>query len=372
MRKTVLFTFIVFGILPSFLVACKEKKSTLSEEKNIELNEESVSAFGVQIENSVMAFNPDFFNRAFDKAYIRNVISDNSIVYSSLDTDFGQAYFESNFKMGNDAMEVVENGGDFKFVRYYEKEGESHIIMRTYRDYTIVIDDYIVDTSGSALKIKDGFNYNLSTDFSNQVRYNVFFNVMNRTHPEGDTRLLLTVRSLLTDGNAREARRLLEENKTALESYPYYLQYYIQSVYETDKDHYIRLLGQLEEEGFDHRSVLLHMLLFYVHQGMPSEAEKVIDELITYTGDDPIYLFMFGVANFNAGQYETALYCYENAASGMPMIWDIWYGKLECLAKMERSTEFRETLNEGEKAYNMSPYELEELAKRNFPGILTD
>ena len=101
------------------IAACGHKKAQESPEGSIILNEETVSAFAKRIENAVLNDNPLMLNQAFDEAAIRDSIS-NSIVLSSLDTDFGQAFWRDNFKIGNYCVAMVNQGGDFKFIRYYE------------------------------------------------------------------------------------------------------------------------------------------------------------------------------------------------------------------------------------------------------------
>jgi hypothetical protein len=73
---------------------------------------------------------------AFDKEYLKTKLQDNSIAFSSLDASFGKYYFERYFqKIGIAAVSAVDNGGDFKFVHYYVKDKEHHIVMRTYEDF---------------------------------------------------------------------------------------------------------------------------------------------------------------------------------------------------------------------------------------------
>ena len=132
---------IITLIICTISVACGHKKQTEAPEESIILNEETVSAFALKIENTELNDNPVMLNQAFDEVAIRDSISSNSIVLSSLDTDFGKAFWRENFKIGNYCVTMVNQGGDFKFTRYYEKDGEHHIVFRTYCDYGLRIDD---------------------------------------------------------------------------------------------------------------------------------------------------------------------------------------------------------------------------------------
>lgn len=342
--------------------SCKEKKKPEAEEKStVELNKSSIEAFGAYLENALALNNPEPLNEAFDKAYIKQQISDNSIVYSALDADFGRAFFESNFRQGDKALEVIDQGGDFRFVGYYEKNGEHHIVFRIYQDYNLWIDDYVVDTADGKIKIKDGFSLLNSTTFVNQVRYNMLFDIMNRTHPEGATRNFNLVQELLQKRKGADALKVLEENRLLLAEYPLFTRYYLQSLMQSDPKNYISQLEEMDGKVLDYRSVLLHKFLYNVNTGNVRQAEETAMKLIEITGDDPIYLFMFGVANFYAGDYETALYCYENALTGMRMIWDIWHGSLACYHKLKDKENFDALLEKGKELYGLGDNDLEEI-----------
>ena len=364
--KNISFLSILFCISLIMITSCKSINNNIEEVEKVELNLSTATLFARQIESSVSMANPDFFNKAFDENDIKKTISDNSIIYSSFDTDFGNLFFESNFKLGDEAVSIIDHGGDVRAIHTYEQNGEYHIIVRTYRDFHINIDDYVLDTVNNQIKIKDGFNYNFSTSFSNKARYNMLFNILNKTNSEGVTSLLIEANNLLNAKKTQEARKLLIENKELLKEYPIYWQLYIQSVYESDKKGYLQFLDNLKVEGFDERSILLHKLLFFTHQGKVEETEQIVNEIIEYTGDDPIYLFFFGLANFNAGEYESALYCYENVTTGMPMIWDIWHCKLECYYKLNWRESFDDALELGKDLYGIDDGELARMVEKNF------
>ena len=353
---------IILLSLTLLTIACRGKEKPQEEPERINLDLSSVTVFSKQIENTIQLSNPNFLNNAFHKAAIKDSISDNSILYSSFDTDFGRGFFESNFQLGDEVIKILDRGGDYKIVRCYEKDGKFHIVSRIYCDFSIRIDDYIVDTVDNQIKIVDGFNYNYATTFSNLVKYNMLFGILDRTNPIGNTAFLIESSELLKNGQPKAARKILDEQQSLLKEYPSYWQLYIQSVYESDKKQYLALLDKLEkEEHFDARSILLHRLFFYTHQGMPQQVEETVNNLIEYTGDDPIYLYFFGLANYNAGDYDKALYAYENVTTGMPIIWDLWCGILQCQHKLALNEEFQTTLEIGKELYGMTDEELHEM-----------
>jgi hypothetical protein len=361
------FKSILLVCLVVLATACSSSKKEAKE--TVILDENTVTDLALQIEQSVLNGNPDLYNNAFDKEYLKSLIRDNSIVNSSLDADFGQEYFESNFHLGDDAVQIVNNGGDFKFVRYYlnEADNKHHLVFRTYNDFIVNFFDYIVDTLGDHIVIKDGFTYNTGCNFSDNIREDILLNVLFKTNPEGITALLSNVKELSDKAEHKKAMQLLREHEAELNNLSYYWQLYIANLYHTcPKEHYIDSLRQLEEKGLDIRMLLLHQMMFYLNEGMTEANDSTINQLIEYAGDDPIFLLIFGKTSFYAKQYETALACYETAEQYLPPLWDLWYGKLECYEALHDMENFEQCLNSAKKNYGMTDDELSALKRKCF------
>ncbi|MBP5710103.1 MAG: hypothetical protein J6W84_03915 [Bacteroidales bacterium] len=358
----------LFSLIAATLTCCKRKEKDTSTLEPLALNQETVTAFAKQIVYSVNRGDAEFFNNAFDKEHIKGIISDNSLVFSSLDTDFGNDYFEYCFRQGDFAVETVNNGGDFYFSQYYEKEGEHHIIFRTYQGYGIKIEDYIVDTSDQKLKIKDGFIYNLSTTFSNQVRYSVLLNVLQKTEASEITHIFSESDKLMKDKKYNEAYSLLNKNAPLLKEYPYFTQSYLQAAFMA---HPYQFINFLENQELDDRAILTHKLLYYTNGGYLKEAEETINKLIDYTGDDPIYLFLYAKANTVAEKYDDALVCLQNLESALPPLWDITLTKLQCCEKTGNDSLFVATMLSAKDIYGLSDAELLEFTSSDFPKMVT-
>lgn len=362
----------IFCIACTLLLLAGACKTKTPVEKGLIPDENSVSAFAIQIEQSVLNGNPDVYNKAFDKDYLKSVVRDNSIVNSSLDADFGQEFFESNFHAGDKAVALVDNGGDFKFVRYYLNAADSthHVVFRTYNDFILNFYDYEVDTLGSNIVIKDGFIYNTGNLLSDNIRENILLNVLYKTNPEGITSILSQIKDLSDQGKSKEALQMLNEHETELKDLSYYWQLYIANLYKTcPKAQYIDSLNSLKDKGLDQRMLLLHQLMFYLNEGMTEACEGSINELIEYAGDDPIFLLIFGKANYYAKNYETALGCFETANQYLPPLWDLWYGQLECFHAMNDMDGFYRCLETAKKNYGMTDEELAEMMQTDFKDL---
>lgn len=364
------YNIIFFIILSISIIGCGRNQEKVSEQNTLELNKNSVTAFARQLESSILNGIPDFYNQAFDVEHIRQTISNNSIVYSSLDTDFGKSFFDTCFHQGDYAVNIINDGGDFKFVKYYEKEGKHHIVIRTYKDFTLNFYDYQIDTVHNELKIKDGYIYNSSCTFSKYVEESVLLNVLYKTNPEGIVKTLDEVHSLMQNDQNQKAITLLNDHREELKDLSLYWQLYIANLYKvTSKNKFIEALNSIDNDQLDSTYFMLHHLMFYFNEGMCKETENTINQLISHTGDDPIYLLFFGKANYYAKNYKDALICYQTAEEVIPLIWDLWFGELECYYRLNDKDNFYKTIQLSESKYNMTKVEQQELIKKHFPKM---
>jgi tetratricopeptide (TPR) repeat protein len=241
--------------------------------------------------------------------------------------------------------------------------------MRTYRDYSIVINDWILGLVDNQIKIKDGFLYNNSSTLSNDLIYYLHYNVMEITNPDGATPKLAKANGLLASGKEKEALKILEKNKPFLKQYPQFWQIYIPAMYENDNKNYITNLDNLKEEGIDYRCILLNKLLYYSNNGNSKASQAIIESMIPLTGDDPIYLFLFGKALSVEEDYKNAIICYENLETGLPLFWDIWCEKLNCYYQLGDTEMFRKCAVTALTNFGMSESELLDFIQLHFPAM---
>ena len=361
-------------IVLSFLLSaiggagCKSQPEKEAVPERQALDQEAVTVFARQMIYSVTHGDATFCNDAFDQKGIKAKISENSLVNSSMDTDFGKEFLDYNFHYGDQWLKVLEQGGDVSFQKYYEKDGEHHILLRTYQDFGIKIEDFIVDTVDNQLKITDGFLYNVSTTFSNYVKYVILYNVLQKTDPEGSTRYFVQCDELLNSKKEKEALKLLEDQRELLQEYPFYTQQILHAAFMANPATFPDFLKN--HEGLDERSRLTHLLLYYANGGYVDEAEKVIEELIKITGDDPVYLFFFARTNLIAKKYGDALLCLDNLTNAFPPLWDVWQTRAECLYHLDKKDEFVDNLLKGCDLYGLTDEELQTIVKNKYPKML--
>ena len=367
-RNTTSFCTIFLGcLLGSLLWTCNFSKGKKSTE-DIQLNDVKAKVFGEQLERTTMAGEAKFYNEAFDEAYLKEAILDNSIVKSSFDSDFGLSFFRAYLNEGNQCGAVVDNGGQYRFVRQYVENGQHHIVFRKYVNLgNMEIRDYTLELKEGKVKICGGYIYNNSSTLQNDLKYTVLYHVLKQTNPQGETRFLEEARNLLEQGKGGAALALLQREKTEIANYPYYKDLYIRALYEADSENFLsRLEDMVRDSLLDRRAQLLHTLLYCANRGLVESCQTAIEELIPYSGDDPIYLLFFAHANFSAKNFQIALDWYRTAEENMPLIWDIWYGQLSCYAELNKRDDFHKTLEKSKEIFGMSAEETADFKARHF------
>ncbi|MDR2868501.1 MAG: hypothetical protein LBV46_03055 [Bacteroidales bacterium] len=355
-----------------FFTACNgSRKSKKETPTPLVINESTAKVFGQQLERSANEGVADFYNESFDETHLKELIGENSIVKSSLDSDFGLSYFKSYMQFqGNQCNEVINNGGDYKCVKIYEKEGVYHLVFRKYIDLgNMEIFDYQLSIVDNKIKIANGFLYNNSASLANDLLYTILYEVMKKTNPEGETAVFVQIRQLLDAKKTKEALLLLNQEKQRLSSYPYYIDLYIRALFEVAPKDFLVNIAKMESDNMiDKRTALLHTLLFCSNQGLVNQCQETIEALINFSGDDPIYLLFFAHAQYEAKSYQDAIACYHLAAENLPYLWDIWYGELSCYDKLHDTDNFFNTLEKSKTSFNFTDDEVKDFLRRHFPN----
>ena len=361
MKKTIVLIICLFGLIG--LQGCHKKAKDTQTVEPVDLNEQTVTAFARDIAEKIIHEQPDALNNAFDEEHIRQLVSENSIVYSGFDVEGGKEYFENCLHLGDQAVKAVNNGGDFAFVKYYVTDDEHHIVFRTYDDFNLNFMDFIVDTVQGVLKIKDGFIYNMGCMLSKNIEYSMLFNLMLQTNPNDEVQWLHAAQEQTITKQSAKALQTLTEHREGLKEYPLYHQLLIANLYQTSPNTFIAQLDKLNDD-VDARYLKLHKLLYYVNEGKATETERIINDLIPQTGDDPIYLLFYAKSCLIAKDYQRALDCLTTAESALPLLWDLWYSELQCYKGLKDKEGFDQCLQRGKDAYGMSDEELNGIRKK--------
>ena len=332
------------------MTSCKQKETAQQEKQTVELNEQTVQSFAQTLVHSLEMGDAAAFNNVIDKEHIKTLVSDNSIVYSGFDVEGGQAYFEHCLQLGDQVVQALDNGGDFAFVRYYSDDLGHHAVFRTYNNYIVDFYDCQLDTVDGKIMVKDCYVYSLGANLSENVKYNMLYNLLLQTNPDSEARWLREAEELTAAGSYMDAVAVLKDHEQELKDYPLFYQLYIVNLYQDNPKTFLRNLDALKDR-VDPRYLLFHQLHGCYNGGDVDGTERIAEKMIAYTGDDPIYLFLLGQAYQNNNQYDKAAECYKILDESMPLFWDLWQSELLCYKKMKDQTSYDECLRRGEEVF---------------------
>ncbi|MCR4964621.1 MAG: hypothetical protein K6A41_03085 [Bacteroidales bacterium] len=289
-------------------------------------------------------------NNVIDNEHIKTLVCENSIVYSGFDVEGGQAYFDHCLQLGDQVVLALDNGGDFSFVRYYQDDAGHHAVFRIYNNFIIDFYDCILDTVSGQIMVEDCFVYSLGTNLSNNVKYNMLYNLLLQTNPDSEARWLREAEELTASGNHKGAVSVLQAHEGELKDYPLFYQLYLVNLYQDNPKTFLSKLDAIKNR-IDPRYLLFHQLHSHYTEGNVSGTETTAGQMIAYTGDDPIYLFLLGQAYQNHKQYDKAVECYQILDESMPIFWDLWQSELLCYKKLKNQEAYDQCLRRGEEAF---------------------
>ena len=356
-------------IVGIFSFSCK-KKSQSTELNPLVLDSVMVVKFAQQWESAVNCGDTALLLQTFDKLFAKNQVSENSLIKSSFDSDFGTFFFDAYFQnVVLNLVETINNGGHFMCTRVYQKDSVFHFVTHLYNDLTLRIDDWQLAVVDNEIKIQDGFFYNLSSSMINDLNYWMLYQIMEKTNPGGATTEFAKINDAIIAGNTKLAMQSLAESRMQLAGYPSYWQLYLKTLFEDDYDNFIARFEADVAPNFDSRSVQLHELIYNACAGNVEATEQNVYQLIPYCGDAPIFLFFAGFARLEAKEYRDAAVCFENLDGILPLFWDLWCAKLECFYYLNDVKSFESLVNEGRKMYGMTAEEISQFIDSQFPKM---
>ena len=265
----------------------------------------AVKEYAQMLEESVLQEKPtaEIFDCAFDTVAIKRKIAKNSIAASAMDLDYGKEIFEGNLNYGARAVAVVENGGDFRLDTCYGDGKLFHAVFRIYDTLgSVEFDDFTIGQNAAGeLKIQDCFIYNLSCWLTEKMESEIVYNAMRNMESLDSTANLMGQVILLHNiGDFSAMLKLLKENPGLAKTYPAYNMYYLIGLRNVSEQ-YISDLEWLEQQQADKRFFLTHAMSYYANTREIENLFDIMNQLMSHTGDDPIYWVLFGKSLAEAG-----------------------------------------------------------------------
>lgn len=297
-----------------------------------EFSEADYKEFAMEIESSVNKGDALFFNNAVAfKLLERRILKKNPGI---TDYEGFKLSLMITLKFGTKEIELIKERGDFRFLKYYEKNNVPHIIFRTYSKGQIKISDYELCVFHEKIKICDVYYYAAGDYLSEYASESL--NRRRTTLANLSSRELEMIHSkfdlfegLVNNEKYDDAEVLMEELDVFFNDNRGYRLFKLKVASRKDSETYDKAIEVfLKDFKSDERFLAFFNMVNSMSTGDVERTKEAIETLEKYTGKDPVYSIFLGHSFFGAFEYKKSLSCYEEIIKDFPSLIDGYWYKL--------------------------------------------
>ncbi|MEM6687267.1 MAG: hypothetical protein AAF617_15915, partial [Bacteroidota bacterium] len=313
-----------------------QKQAEIAEFYN-QFSDEAYTAFGKKLEASIHENHPEDFDKSVDIASLFDFSNrDLSGSYNKRKT---VEFLGPILKVGTTIHAQLNHPDEFKFTRFYKKNGIPHVVFRSYLSNFINYIDFTLGIKKEAIIITDMYYFFPGLVFS-EMASDLYRKVMSqRDFSTIDLSTYESVETNLALGNFEETYSLLRsipENQR----HPYHYQFLLVTAENLDDDTFFQVLEELKtRKPNDQR---LHSYLNFkkhIFKGNLTQLNAAIDELKKHVGDDLLFDLYRGFTLNLTADYEQAIPYFDTIITKMPALYEAYYYKLESLLVLNKEKE---------------------------------
>jgi hypothetical protein len=191
-------------------------------------------------------------------------------------------------------LDNVKNGADFRFVKFYRKDNEPHVVFRIYDNGMVSLEDWILGVKDGQIMIYDAFLIVSGIYWSDNYRQQLYNRLNVFTDEVINTNKLIDINYLISIEEYSKADSLLYWLMPQMQDNLYARTIELRLASFTDKFEDMEALANRFEQSFpdEKRIAAYYLMQNAIQLGLPDETINQIHKLIEYIGDDPInYLY---------------------------------------------------------------------------------
>ena len=313
----------VFSLLMLCVIAlgsCGEK----------DLPDEEFINFAANVEQQVMNNEDDIIVNAFDyEEFERRVLA--GVDVPKKDKNRASDFIRERTNPSTSILESVMNGADFRFVKFYRKNNEPHVIFRTYFDGGVSLEDWTLGVKKGQILIYDAFLIVSGIHWSDDCRQKLCNYLEIYTDEVLNINKLIEVNYLIMNDNYEEADSLLYWVMPQMQDNLYARTMELNLASQNKSYEEVQMLAKKFAETFpsEKRISTFYLIQSSIRHGLPDETFNHINTLIDLIGDDPIhYLYQsWAFQQANANVY--ALQMLDSAIRYIPHVFGLYLNKLD-------------------------------------------
>ncbi len=316
-RFKIICVFVLCGVA---FISCKEK----------DLPDQDFIEFAQNVERQMVYENEIPVVNAFDyDEFEKRVFAGMDI--PKKDKEKASEFIRGNTNPAMTILESVMNGADFRFVKFYRKNNEPHVIFRTYFNGGVSLEDWVLGVKDGQIKVYDAFAIVSGINWSDDARQKLYNHLGIITSEVANINQLIDINYLVANENYIMADSLLYWVMPQMQEnmYARTIEMNLSSLSQSYEE--VQLLADKFEKTFpdEKRIAAFYLMQSSIQHGLVDETIKHIYTLIDLVGDDPIYYVYqaWAFQQANAGHY--ALQALDSAIHYMPHVFDLYLNKLD-------------------------------------------
>ncbi len=312
--------FVLFVLCSLTLASCKEK----------DLPDEDFIDFATDVEQQMTYENAISAIHAFDyDAFEKRVL-----MGMSISNDEKKRASELIRKMENPiamVLEEVKNGADFRFVKFYRKNNEPHIIFRIYFNGVVSVEDWTLGVEKGQIRILDAFWVISGIYWSDNYRQQLYNKLNIFTDEVINTNKLININYLTSIEEYQKADSLLYWLLPQMQDNLYARTLELRLASFTDEYEDMEMLAKQFNQSFpdEKRISTYYLMQNSIQQGIVDETINNIHTLIDLIGDDPIYYLYQAWAFQSANSPKHALESLDSAIHYIQGNIDLYINKMD-------------------------------------------
>jgi hypothetical protein len=286
--------------------------------------------FARDIAREINAENEIPIVNAFDyDEFERRVLA--GVDISSREKELASAFIRENSNPARTFLELVMNGGDFRFVRFYRKGREPHLIFRTYFNGGVSLEDWVLGVKDGRILIYDAFAIVSGINWSDDCRQKLCNYLELYTEEVMNINRLIDVNYLMSNETYHTADSLLYWLMPQMQDNMYARTIEMNLASLSKSYEVMQSLANKFIKTFpaEQRIAVFYLMQSSIQHALVDETLKHIYVLIDLLGDDPLYYLYQSWACQQANEHHCAMQTLDSVIRYMPHVFDLYLNKLD-------------------------------------------
>ncbi|EDP94550.1 hypothetical protein U8527_16640 [Kordia algicida OT-1] len=302
-----------------------------------QFSEETYIDFAKKLEKSIHIENPQNFNEHIHLPSFFNFSADD--LSKSAHKRLAIKTIKPYFDIGNMISQQLADPNDFKFNKFYKKDGVPHVVFRLYRADLVNFMDFTLGIKKDKIIITDMYVFFAGISFS-EVASEMYYQAINNEQSFlAYIQLKEQIDAYVASENYEKAYNVLiyipDERKNAL-----YPQMLLNVAGNYDADKFLEVINYIKKQKPNDKG--LHAYLKFQETlvfGSPDELNTAIENLKKYVGEDSIFDLYKGLVYNAKSNFKEATQHYDLVIKQDPNFFDAYFYKLFNLLQQDKTEE---------------------------------